>query len=262
MFQKWKQNLRYSWINLWWALRLRLWHLSAWQFAYLYALSFLRPDLYEKSVHSDTDVVIEGFPRSANTFLVHAFEMAVSGKLKVAHHFHDPCQIGLAIRSQIPCFVIIRNPLDAIVSWKLKAPNIDVRLMLRIYDSFYRYAFEKEQVIFLRYSDVVGYTPKIVRAILQHSEPSLQADLASLTEERIFHSIDNHKRAREGKHSGNFDLTVARPTKEKEDLKRTLRSDISTQEKVLLSEVSLFYKNILSRCLDLEQDIGVDKENV
>src|SRR4051794_35640317 len=60
-----------------------------------------------------TDIVIEGFPRSGNTFAVVAFRLAQSRAMQVAHHLHIPAQLLWADRVGMPSMVLVRNPVDA-----------------------------------------------------------------------------------------------------------------------------------------------------
>ncbi|MBV6395999.1 MAG: hypothetical protein HFACDABA_01587 [Anaerolineales bacterium] len=63
-----------------------------------------------------TEIVIEGAPSSGNSFALVAFEAAQKKKVRIAHHQHLPFQVTRAARYHIPCIVIIRPPLDAVVS--------------------------------------------------------------------------------------------------------------------------------------------------
>ena len=58
-----------------------------------------RPDLM---VRRGTEICIEGFPRSGNTFAVYAFELWNPGS-QVAHHLHAPGQFVRALRLSVPC---------------------------------------------------------------------------------------------------------------------------------------------------------------
>ncbi len=255
MLQESKHGIRSWMIHFWWVLRHRLWHLSVWQLFYLFVISIFRPGLYDKAVHDDTDVVIEGFPRSANTFLVHALELAVNGNIRIAHHLHDPCQIRCAVRRRIPCFVIVRDPLDAVVSWKLKAPYMDAELMLRVYVTFYRYAIQFEQsVFFLHYSDVVSCPTAVISEIMQRNVLKIHFDLTTITEAQIFHSIDERKRTRNEMLDNSFDLSVARPSEAKEKFKHALRHDIAEHETDQLSEATELYKRLKLLCINIRQE--------
>ena len=63
-----------------------------------------------------TEVVIEGYPRSANGFAVSAFETAQPGPVRIAHHLHAAAQVIRAVRLGIPAIVLVRDPEAAILS--------------------------------------------------------------------------------------------------------------------------------------------------
>src|SRR2546427_7470725 len=55
-----------------------------------------------------TDILIEGFPRSANSFSVAAFRLAQGPPVEVAHHTHAPANAIAAFRRHIPALILIR----------------------------------------------------------------------------------------------------------------------------------------------------------
>jgi hypothetical protein len=98
-------------------------------------------------VERDTDVVIEGFPRSANSFARAAFHSVQPG-LKYATHVHSSAQVVQACRWSVPAMVLLRNPEGAVCGlvafdWELGGRNpseIDaaaVDRVLRRYLDFY-----------------------------------------------------------------------------------------------------------------------------
>lgn len=95
------------------------------------------PENRELVVEATTDIVIEGYPRSANTFSVVAFQLAQPGVVKIAHHLHASGQILRAKSFGIPAVLLIREPLEAIVSLKIRHPELQVQKCLRDYLSFY-----------------------------------------------------------------------------------------------------------------------------
>ena len=104
----------------------------------LYRLLRTRQDV-ERVVTPDTQLVIEGFPRSGNSFARRAFVMAQNESFdttRIAHHLHVPAQVVQAARWQIPTLVLIRRPRDAVLSFALWDP-ISVDQALRYYRSFY-----------------------------------------------------------------------------------------------------------------------------
>lgn len=67
-------------------------------------------------IRRDTDIVIEGFPRSANSTTVREFLARQDRALHVAHHKHHAAQLLRATEWGIPAVVLIRKPRDACLS--------------------------------------------------------------------------------------------------------------------------------------------------
>ncbi|MEM8718398.1 MAG: hypothetical protein AAGE84_03685 [Cyanobacteria bacterium P01_G01_bin.39] len=82
---------------------------------YLYGFS------NSKLVNNQTDLVIEGFPGSANSFAVKAFQMAQNKEYKIAHHCHHPAQVISGIYRGIPTILLIRKPDDCILSYTVSS---------------------------------------------------------------------------------------------------------------------------------------------
>lgn len=76
----------------------------------------LRPAFDDLLVTRSTDLCVEGFPRSANSFAVGAIQHAQPEPLQIAHHTHVPANAMRACEWGIPTVVLIRSPQDAIVS--------------------------------------------------------------------------------------------------------------------------------------------------
>lgn len=72
-----------------------------------------------------TDIVIEGYPRSGNTFAVRMLQLLdPSGSsdpdelsMDIAHHTHDIGNLRLAVHMQKPMVVLTRDPAEAILSY-------------------------------------------------------------------------------------------------------------------------------------------------
>jgi len=86
----------------------------------------------------DTDLVIEGYPRSGNTFMHDMIAVLCEGRrrLKIAHHTHAADNLRLASRYGVPGCVLIREPEDAILSYHIYSAN-DVEECARRYVAFY-----------------------------------------------------------------------------------------------------------------------------
>jgi hypothetical protein len=95
------------------------------------------PDARPPPLGPSTDVVIEGFPRSANTFAVAAFRLAQPADVRIAHHRHAPAQVLGAAKIGVPALVLIREPEEAILSYVTRHPEIGMRQALKDYIRFY-----------------------------------------------------------------------------------------------------------------------------
>lgn len=83
-----------------------------------------------------TDFVLEGYPRSANSFaawLMHSRHP----EIKLAHHLHIPAQVIAGARRHLPVCVLIRNPADAVASFLIYASGVSPDAALDDYLSFY-----------------------------------------------------------------------------------------------------------------------------
>jgi len=100
-----------------------------------YSLAPIEPHL---SVNQRTQLVIEGIPRSGNSFAVLAFQHAQSNNTEIAHHIHVPAQIIRAVKRSIPTMVLIRQPLDVISSTKVRHPEMPINEIFKNYIWFYR----------------------------------------------------------------------------------------------------------------------------
>lgn len=83
-----------------------------------YALRRLTGRMNDRCVTAASDIVIEGFPRSANSSTAHAFIDRQPEDIKVAHHLHHVAQLLRGIELNLPCVALIREPRSAILSMK------------------------------------------------------------------------------------------------------------------------------------------------
>lgn len=89
----------------------------------------------------DTAIVIEGFPRSGNTYSVAAFVVANGPEPHVARHLHGPAHVLRAVRMGLPTVVLVRRPADAVCSYLVRRPTLTPADALVEYLDFYRTAW-------------------------------------------------------------------------------------------------------------------------
>lgn len=113
-----------------------------------------------------TEIVIEGFPRTGNTFAVIAFQAAQPRVVSIAHHVHAPAPVIEAARRGIPALVLIREPEEAILSLVLRLPYMTPRQALRSYLRFYRPLQRvRDSFVLGRFQDVVDDLGSAIRQV-------------------------------------------------------------------------------------------------
>jgi hypothetical protein len=76
-------------------------------------------------VDDATEIVIEGFPRSGNTFAVAAFHAAQAPRdVRIAHHAHVPAQLLEGVRRRLPSVLLVREPEEAVCSFVVREPDL------------------------------------------------------------------------------------------------------------------------------------------
>ncbi len=66
---------------------------------------------------TDFDIIIDGYPRSANTYASTMIRRQACDEMSIASHFHNPSAVIAAVKMRKPALVLIRTPEDAIASW-------------------------------------------------------------------------------------------------------------------------------------------------
>ena len=198
-------------------------------------------------VNRRTQLVIEGFPRSANTFAVVAFEQAQRKSLRIAHHLHMPAQVMQAARWRIPTLVLIRKPTDAVISLVIRDPRVSIRQALKHYISFYA------KVVGYRNAFVVGHFEQVIQdygAVLERVNAKFGTDFTPFDHSKdnvndVFTRIEERHRAR--RNSRLDEKQIARPSAVKAGLKDALKKELETPEnKKLTARAEAIYEDFVS----------------
>lgn len=87
---------------------------SAWLYSPLKRLR--DPAARRKLCGDDDDLCVEGYPSSANSFLLNLVLGASVSPIRVCSHCHSVANVKRAARRGLPVFVPVRHPTDAIAS--------------------------------------------------------------------------------------------------------------------------------------------------
>lgn len=186
------------------------------------------PHKESRVVTRDTQLVIEGFPRSANTFAVEAFELAQPAPIRIVHHLHAPAQIIAAARMGIPTIALIREPHDAITSYLIRETCVTPRIGLAEYIRFYRSVSRcRRSVVVADFDTVTTDFGSVIRrtnrrfgtafAEFEHSEENVQ---------KLFRVIEEGNRETYG---SVVESTISRPSAHRGEIKRAVGEEYRAQ---------------------------------
>lgn len=94
-------------------------------------------DLREGLLLPDTELVIDGFWGSANSFATWAFKNSQTRLVRLMHHRHAPLLIIRAVAQNIPVLLTIREPASTVLSVVSRWSHITVSQVLHSYIGFY-----------------------------------------------------------------------------------------------------------------------------
>lgn len=174
-----------------------------------------------------SDICIEGFPRSANSFAVSAFRLCYESQMNIATHMHSHANVYRAISLGIPTLVLIRKPKDSIISLRSlaierafhkneKIELISIKNLIEWYISFYTFLMDKkDKFVIGEFSQVTDDMTVIIR----------QFNIKYNTNFIEYTNLEEKVRNAEG--------TVKRhmfPTEMRKEIKERTRSEFETPE--------------------------------
>ncbi|MGZ4431096.1 MAG: hypothetical protein ACXVYV_05550 [Gaiellales bacterium] len=84
-----------------------------------------------------SEIVIDGFTRSACVFAAVAFQQSQPRPVRLAHLLHAPAHLIEGARRGVPCLVMVRHPEGAVVSSMLREPYLTPGQALAAWTRFY-----------------------------------------------------------------------------------------------------------------------------
>lgn len=193
-----------------------------------------------------TRIVIEAFPRSANSFSVRLFRCANPeiDPDEISHHAHIIANVKHAVRWGIPAVVVIRNPVDAIVSNMIAVEDSSdgmIRLLTRKYRDFYEWVEQnRDAVVLLRFEDM---TDAKFRSASQRINERFGTDFRTDFDEAELAEAAREAIKKGSPHRGN-DARVPIPTGFRSELSSELRPRVLNHASV--RDAELLYERLLS----------------
>lgn len=195
-------------------------------------------------VTQNTKLVIEGYPRCANSFAVVAFERAQRQPVTIAHHLHAQSQIILGVRYGTPVLVLTRDPAGAVTSLVTRHPEIGISQALKQYLRFYETALHHSSALLMadftevttNYACVIQRLNEKFGTHFDHYENSPETDA------EVFAILDElNLRDSNGKPN-----MVARPSEDKTRLLDARKAEVISHP--LLAKAKSLYRRIAAHC--------------
>lgn len=165
------------------------------------AYSAIAPLLLPKGfyVNPRTDLVIEGFPRSGNSYLEAYLRLTQRDRLSIAHHTHAAAHVMRSVRLKKPTIVLYREPLNACSSLIIHQPGISTaRQSLIEYINFYRKIIPlHEHFLLVEFKIATDSPVSVLRRLNQMYGLNLELpDDHSCTDQETFRLLDELSRGR------------------------------------------------------------------
>lgn len=182
-------------------------------------------------VDDSTQILIEAWPRSGNTFAEQAFRMSQPGPVRLAHHFHAPAQVIAAVQRGLPTLVIVREPVDSIASFLIWDASITAEQALHSWIRFH------ERIMPWSYGYVTATFAQVTTdfgAVMQKLNERFDTSFGIFehTPENVkkcFGTIESNYRQRLG--NGEIvESSVARPSRERDDQKSSILAELNADK--------------------------------
>lgn len=196
---------------------------------------------YRSNVVSDHDLVVEAFPRSANTYISAIAILAFPDK-KIARHTHSLGQIKIALKNRTPTLIVVRSPKEAILSNMIRFPLVSPWVLLYRYFYFHKYVLKhKDSLSILRFQDAVGAEIEDVVRIIE-MRIGEKSDYIPNKEEVI--SKVEEMESEDNSGAGVRETHVARPSATRDLMKVDLEAKLHGM-KNKLAELEALYMEIV-----------------
>lgn len=183
-------------------------------------------------VTRDTELVMEGFGRSGNTFAWLAFRSAQPRPVRLAHHTHAAAQVITAVRWNIPTLVIVRPPADSVLA-HMVLRGVSARAALVAWIRFHRRIMTVRQgFVAAAFEEVTQDFGPVVRRVNDLFGTSFGVfEHTAGNEARVMNEITERNRVLRGEEmTPQGALWLARPSAERQALKGLRRPELDREE--------------------------------
>ena len=177
--------------------------------------------------HDDFSYWVDGYPRSANTFMSKSLEIVLPN-LKPRSHSHSPFLPIAATKRGIPGVLVIREPVDAIVSYVVMTGH-RFENAVSFYEDFHRPLLKIADQIFVAHFSRITKSPnQVITEFGEHFSMELPP-LDEGLEEAAFDTIEKAYVARAGSMNS---TSVARPDPKRKERLAELKKELAGCKKL------------------------------
>jgi hypothetical protein len=120
----------------------------------------------ESVIGEQTELVIDGFTRSAVTFATIAFQLAQRRPVRVAHTLHAAGHVIEAARGGVPTIVTVRDPEQTVLSAVIREPYVTLGQALTAYTRFYaKIRPMRSRFVIGRFDEVTKDLGRVIRRV-------------------------------------------------------------------------------------------------
>lgn len=198
---------------------------------------------WPRYLREDTELVIEGYFRSGNTFAARAFSVAQQRQVEVANHTHAIATLLLAVKRNIPAMVLLRQPADTVISATMKAPGTSLRQHLRWYIRYYEQVYQLRSSLYIAlFDEVVQDFGQVIQNVNRRF--GTQFTPFNCTKENVAEVLAWIKDIDQRLY-GNDISRYSVPLKEKEASKHSLKRQLVLENSELLQRADSLYSAIV-----------------
>ena len=203
----------------------------------------LDPAMHTGRVTKDCQLVMDGYPRSGNSYARATFQYANGFDVPISTHAHSHRMPELGAKRGIPTIVLIRDPRDAIASGRHFEPDVPVATQIAAYRRYYEPVLGfLDKVLVVTFGQVTRDMGAVITRCNDRfgttftpyvSTPEAEAAVVAMIDEatEIF--------APEGR----FDAMVSRPSAARQD-KSAVLADLSQQDESDLAGLGRLYERL------------------
>lgn len=199
-------------------------------------------------VSGNTQAVIEGYPRSGNTYVYCAFVLSQPGlgESEVAHHVHGAAQIEQGVARGLPVLLLLREPEKAIPSLLIRAPNIDPADACRDYLAFHQRVLRwADSILVVGFEFAINRFPDTVSQLNKRFSTAFSVPQATPEfEAEVRAMVDRLDREDTGEEQVDA-MKVGVPNEARKAASKAIGNDLQTNYPALLAECRAVYEKLI-----------------